>query len=112
MKYNLLKVEPDDSKVKRRLSYDSNEARVMVFSIPPESQVPPHTSPSKVLLYCAKGEGEFLKGKEWIKVQEGDLVVCEPLEPHGMKAQKYMIVVAIILLNSNQESKTHASSSF
>jgi quercetin dioxygenase-like cupin family protein len=103
MKDNLLKVEFDNSKVKRRLSYDSKEARIMVFSMPSESQVPPHISPSKILLYCARGEGEFLKGKEWIKVEEGDLVVCEPLEPHGMKAQKDMIVVAVILLNSNQE---------
>ncbi|SNZ16436.1 cupin domain-containing protein [Hydrogenobacter hydrogenophilus] len=96
MKNNLLKVQPNGSRLRHVLAYDSKEARVVVFSMPSGSEVPPHNSPSRVLLYCAKGEGKFLKGKDWIDVEEGDLVACEPLEPHGMKAQKDMIVIAII----------------
>ncbi|GBC89211.1 hypothetical protein HRbin13_01349 [bacterium HR13] len=96
MKVNLLKVSFDASRIRHTLAYDSKEARLVVFSMPPGSEVPPHTSPSRVLLYCAKGSGEFLKGKDWIAVEEGDVVACEPLEPHGMKASTPMIVVATI----------------
>lgn len=95
MKTNLLKVS-DQAQFRHRLAYDSKEVRIVIFYMPSESEIPPHTSPSRVLLYCAKGSGKFLKGEEWIQVEEGDLVACEPLETHGMRADMDMVVIATI----------------
>ncbi|RLJ70884.1 Cupin domain-containing protein [Hydrogenivirga caldilitoris] len=96
MKHSLSSFFPTSSQLKKALLVDSKEARVIVFSMPAGSEIPAHTSPARVLLYCAKGSGKFLKGEEWIEVEEGDLVPCEPLEPHGMKADKDMVVMAVI----------------
>ncbi len=96
MKIELLNVEFDPSKPISKVKYDSNNIRIVVFSIPQGLEISPHKNPSNVLLYCAKGEGKFLKGNAWIDVREGDMVACEPLELHGMKADKDMIVIASI----------------
>ncbi len=96
MKKNVLKESFDPFKTKGDLLHDSKEARIITFYMPKGNEVPAHKSTSRVFLYCAKGKGSFLRGEEWIDVEEGDLIPYEPLELHGMRSEDDMIVLAII----------------
>ncbi len=86
----------DPERPKPRLLVDSEEARVVLFSIRAGQVIPAHVSPSRVFMYCAQGTGTFLKGDAEVPVKPGTLVACEPDEPHGMSAAEDMLVLAVI----------------
>jgi quercetin dioxygenase-like cupin family protein len=69
---------------------DTDDARLVVFRIAPGQAVPPHTSPSTVMLSVLDGEG-VLSGECDGKLVDrrcgsGDVVTFAPNEQHGMRA--------------------------
>ena len=66
--------------------YDSDDVRMVVFRLSPGQSVPPHRSKSTVTLTVLNGAGFFSGENEEIPCSAGDVVVYEPDEMHGMRA--------------------------
>lgn len=64
---------------------DSPDARMVVFRIAPGQEVPPHRSPSTVLLTVLSGVGTVLGREGWTECTAGDVFVYEPGEVHAMR---------------------------
>ncbi len=73
--------------------HDTADARLLVFHIGPGQHVPPHTSPSTVILSVLQGSG-FFSGKDGEQaVTAGTIATYEPRELHGMRAAASDFVV-------------------
>ena len=66
--------------------FDSADVRLVVFRLKPGQSVPPHRSPSSVLLTVLDGEGWLSDGNGDRACSSGDVVCYEPSEVHGMRA--------------------------
>jgi quercetin dioxygenase-like cupin family protein len=73
--------------------HDVDDARLVVFRIGVGQEVPPHRSPSTVLLSVLEGSGIFTGEDGQVEVAAGDLLAYEPNELHGMKAVDEQFVV-------------------
>lgn len=91
-------VEFRAEKYNARLLYDSENARVVLFSLEGGQQIDPHSAPSTVVMCALQGAGSFIKGEDVIAVKAGSLIACEPNELHGMKADKgeRLAVLAVV----------------
>ncbi len=69
-----------------KLLHDSEAMRVVLFTFEPSHEKEVHTSSSRVLMLALEGSGTFTLGEGERAVKAGDLAICEPNEPHGMKA--------------------------
>ncbi len=69
--------------------HDSSDARLVVFRIRPGQQVPPHHNASTVMIQVLEGSGT-ISGAHGVEraCAKGDIVIYEPGEQHGMKADK------------------------
>ena len=66
--------------------HDSPDARVVVFRLGPGQRVPPHRSPSTVLLQVLEGTG-MISGEESERAAApGEVAVFPPNALHGMRA--------------------------
>jgi quercetin dioxygenase-like cupin family protein len=65
---------------------DTPDARLVVFRILPGQSVPPHQSPSSVLLTIIEGKGEIIGPDGPHDCSTGDLIAFGPDETHGMTA--------------------------
>lgn len=75
-----------DTRPATALVHDSADARLVVFRLADGQEVPPHTSPSTVLLTVLAGCGT-LSGADGERVcVAGDVAAYEPGELHGMRA--------------------------
>lgn len=81
-----------------KLVYDSEKVRVVLFCLEKEQEIPPHVSPSEVLMQVIEGEGSILAGEKEHPAKRGTIVACASKEPHGFKAakDKRMIILAVI----------------
>lgn len=77
--------------------HDSADARVVLFRIEPGQAVPPHTSPSTVLLNVVSGSGIVSGADGEREVRAGDIVAYAPNEPHGMRATSERLVLAAVI---------------
>jgi quercetin dioxygenase-like cupin family protein len=76
---------------------DSPDARLIVFRILPGQAVPPHHSPSSVLLTVLEGKGILIGPNGVHACTTGDMVAYEPNEIHGMRAtDTEMHILAVI----------------
>ena len=79
-------VSRDPRRPATAIVYDSPDARAVVFRLAGGQQVPPHRSPSTVMLTVMFGRG-IVSGDDGEKeVQAGEVIVYEPNELHGMRA--------------------------
>ncbi|MFQ6111444.1 MAG: cupin domain-containing protein [Nitrospinota bacterium] len=69
-----------------KLLHDSEAMRVVLFTFEPGQEKEVHSSPSRVLMLALEGSGTFTLAEGERAVRAGDLAICEPNEPHGMKA--------------------------
>lgn len=81
--------------------HDTDDVRLVVFRIAPGQAVPPHRSPSSVLLTVLEGSGTLsgeMDGAPFENVyQTGESVAYMPNELHGMRAdEREMILLATI----------------
>jgi quercetin dioxygenase-like cupin family protein len=65
---------------------DTPDARLVVFRILPGQAVPPHHSPSSVLLTVLEGTGAIIGPDGPHDCSTGDMIAFEPNEMHGMSA--------------------------
>lgn len=66
--------------------HDTPDVRLVVFRLAPGQEVPPHTSPSTVLLTVLEGTGSLSGANEERRCTAGDVVAYVPGELHGMRA--------------------------
>ena len=76
--------------------YDSEAMRIVVFGLIAGQEIPPHTTPSRVALHMVQGKGAILTGSGERPVRAGAIVVTEPNEPHGLKADENTVLLAVI----------------
>ncbi len=79
-----------------KLLYDSEAMRIVVFGLVAGQEIPPHTTPSRVVLHMVQGKGAFLTGSGERPAHAGAFVVTEPNEPHGLKANEKTVLLAVI----------------
>ncbi|MDP6460002.1 MAG: cupin domain-containing protein [Candidatus Hydrothermarchaeota archaeon] len=79
-----------------KLLYDSKAARVVLFCLDAGQEIPVHVSTSEVLMQVLKGSGSLIAGEEEVKAEPGIIVACAREEPHGMKSEDRMVVLATI----------------
>lgn len=79
-----------------KLIFDSERMRVVLFCLKPGQEVSPHSAPSEVLFSCLEGQGKAIVGGQELPLSPGSLVDCPPNEPHGLKADKDLVVLAVI----------------
>jgi quercetin dioxygenase-like cupin family protein len=77
--------------------HDSGDARLVTFRLAPGEEVPPHMSPSTVILSVIEGTGTFLGQGHERSVQTGTLVTYAPNELHGMRATDGPLAVLAII---------------
>jgi quercetin dioxygenase-like cupin family protein len=77
--------------------HDSDDARLVVFRIAPGQAVPPHRSPSTVLLQVVDGAGMFTGEGGDLPVGTGDVVVYAPHALHGMHAAAEARTMFVVL---------------
>jgi quercetin dioxygenase-like cupin family protein len=65
---------------------DTEDVRVVVFRLTTGQSVPPHRSPSSVLLSVLSGTGVLSGEAEERTCAPGDTVAYAPTELHGMRA--------------------------
>lgn len=76
---------------------DLPDARLVVFRIAPGQAVAPHHNASTVILTVLAGRGIVSGGDSESAVGEGDVVVYEPNETHGMRAvDEELVLLATI----------------
>ena len=86
----------DSTRVVSKLIHDSERCRVVLFCLEAGQEVTPHTSRSEVLFYGVEGQGTISIGADEIIIEEGTLVACPQMVPHGIKAEERNVVLAII----------------
>ncbi|MCL5885125.1 MAG: cupin domain-containing protein [Deltaproteobacteria bacterium] len=79
-----------------KLLYDSDAMRIVVFGLLPGQEIPPHTAPSRVVLYMVQGKGALITGNGERPAHPGAFAVTEPDEPHGLKADEKTVLLAVI----------------
>lgn len=92
---NAVAVRPD--RPATALVHEAADARVVLFRIEPEQEVPVHTSASTVLLIVVSGAGTVMGAGGEHPVHAGDIIAYDVEEPHGMRAgSQPLVIVAVI----------------
>jgi len=73
--------------------HDSPDARLIVFRLAPGQAVPPHSNASTVMLTVVSGRGFARGGDDELALAPGQVVVFEPNELHGMRAESEELVL-------------------
>ncbi len=81
---------------RKELIFDSENMRVVLLNLEKGQEIPPHTSPSEVLMLLMVGKGKFVVGDRVEEVGKGAMVVCKRNESHGIQAEERMTVLAVI----------------
>ncbi len=92
----LIKFYPD--KIGREMLSDKPEMRIALMCLEPGQQLAPHKAPMRLLMYCVEGRGTFIVGDEEMTAAEKTCILCDPLVPHGFRADKgsRMVVMAVV----------------
>ena len=78
------------------LLHDSENCRVVLFCLEAGQELAPHESSSEVILYVVGGKGLISVGDDEVEVEPEIIVVCPPMQPHGIKAGERTTVLAVI----------------
>src|SRR5690606_15412900 len=70
------------------LLHDEPDVRIVRFHLTPGQEVPPHTSPSSVVIQVLEGMGTFDGADGSVTLGPGDTVVYAPNELHSMRADR------------------------
>lgn len=92
----LIKFYPD--RIGREMLSDKPEMRIALMCLEPGQELKPHKAPLRLLMYCVEGTGTFTVGDEDIVADEKTCILCEPLTPHGFRADKgsRLVVMAVV----------------
>ena len=92
----LIKFYPD--KIGREMLSDKPEMRVALMCLEPGQELKPHKAPLRLLMYCVEGRGTFIIGEEEVTTDEKTCLLCDPMIPHGFKADQNsrLVVMAVV----------------
>ncbi|TAN44111.1 MAG: cupin domain-containing protein [Nitrospirae bacterium] len=92
----LIKFHPD--KISREMLAETPEMRVALMCLEAGQELQPHKAPLRLMMYCVQGRGEFVVGDETIEADEKTAIICDPMVPHGFKANKgeKLVVMAVV----------------
>lgn len=92
----LIKFYPD--KIGREMLSDKPEMRIALMCLEPGQELTPHKAPLRLLMYVVEGKGTVKVGDEEMEAGEKTCVLCDPLVPHGFKADKgsRFVVMAVV----------------
>ncbi|RJQ15024.1 MAG: cupin domain-containing protein [Nitrospiraceae bacterium] len=92
----LIKYYPD--KISREMISDKPEMRIALMCLEPGQKLDPHKAPLRLLMYVVEGKGTITVGDESIEADEKTCIPCDPMVPHGFKADKgeRLVVLAIV----------------
>ena len=85
-------------KIGREMLSDKPEMRIALMCLDPGQELKPHKAPMRLLMYCVEGRGTFTVGEENVEADEKTCILCDPLVPHGFKADKgsRLVVMAVV----------------
>lgn len=87
------------------LVHDEANSRIVFFALAPGQQVPVHSSASTVVVTVTHGSGTFVGKDGESSLGNGESVVYEPNEPHGMTAgEQGLRFVAVIAPSPARDS--------
>jgi quercetin dioxygenase-like cupin family protein len=92
----LIKFYPD--KISREMLADTPEMRVALMCLEPGQELKPHKAPLRLLMYCVEGSGTVIVGEEEIKANAKTGILCDPMVPHGFRADagERLVVMAVV----------------
>jgi quercetin dioxygenase-like cupin family protein len=92
----LIKFYPD--KISREMLSDKPEMRVALMCLEAGQALQPHKAPLRLMMYCVEGKGTFIVGDEEIVADEKTVILCDPLVPHGFRADngERLVVMAVV----------------
>ncbi len=92
----LIKFFPD--KISREMLSDKPEMRVALMCLEPGQELKPHKAPLRLMMYCVEGKGTFVVDDNEIEADEKTCILCEPMAPHGFRADKgsRLVVMAVV----------------
>ena len=67
--------------------------RVVLFHFAPGHELAAHRAPVAISIQILAGEGELLRGGEWLPVVSGSLLVLPANEEHGVRATTAMTML-------------------
>jgi quercetin dioxygenase-like cupin family protein len=79
-----------------KLLYDSENIRLVLFSLEAGQKIESHTVEPQVSMLVVSGKGKLIIGDKKVDVKQGYLGVCESMESHGFEADEKMVVLASI----------------
>jgi len=81
--------EFSDKNFKRLLVHDSPYLKILNFNFKAGQEMPVHNHDieGQVSMVILEGEGDFLGGAEPVPGKQGDVLVCDIAEPHGLRAR-------------------------
>ncbi len=82
----------------RRLIHDSPYFKILAFGFKNGQGLPLHSHDieGEVSILVLKGSGRFLKEDGEIPAKEGDMLICDIAEPHGVIAEEDMEILVTI----------------
>ncbi|MEJ2254918.1 MAG: cupin domain-containing protein [Nitrospirota bacterium] len=92
----LIRFYPD--RISREMLSDKPEMRVALMCLEPGQSLEPHKAPLRLLMYCVQGRGTFLVGEESREADEKTCILCDPMVPHGFRADRGepLVVMAVV----------------
>ena len=92
----LMKFSPD--RIGREMLSDKPEMRIALMCLEPGQELTPHKAPLRLMMYVVEGKGSFTVGDETVEASEKTCILCDPMTPHGFKADKgsRLVVMAVV----------------
>jgi len=93
---NIIKFQPNQ--ISREMLSDKPEMRIALMCLEEGQELKPHKAPLRLLMYCVEGKGTFIIGEEEVEADEKTCLLCDPMVPHGFKADKgsRLAVMAVV----------------
>jgi quercetin dioxygenase-like cupin family protein len=84
--------------ISREMLSDKPEMRVALMCLEPGQELKPHKAPLRLMMYCVEGRGTFIVGEETVAADEKTAILCDPLLPHGFRADRgeRLVVMAVV----------------
>jgi quercetin dioxygenase-like cupin family protein len=88
----------NSDKISREMLSDKPEMRVALMCLEDGQELKPHKAPLRLMMYCVEGKGTFTVGEEDIVANEKTCILCDPMVPHGFKADQgsRLVVMAVV----------------
>ncbi|MCC6346941.1 MAG: cupin domain-containing protein [Nitrospirales bacterium] len=86
------------NRISREMLADKPEMRIALMCLEAGQELTPHKAPLRLMMYCVEGKGTFTVGDETIVADGKTAILCDPMIPHGFKADQgeRLVVMAVV----------------